>query len=55
MRVAGRNPRLNGGRVHMFEIHNPERQSYLAKIAPAILLTVAHATTVAPDVTPAAK
>jgi hypothetical protein len=45
----------SGGPVHVFEVHNPERQAYLPKIAVGSLLTVTYAATVALDITPAAK
>ncbi len=49
--VAG----LNGGPVHVLEVHNPERQAYLPKIEAGSLLTVTYTSAVALEVTPAAK
>jgi Cu/Ag efflux protein CusF len=46
---------LSGGPVHVFEVHDPDRQAYLPKIAPGSLLTVTYTTTVALEITPAAK
>jgi hypothetical protein len=46
---------LSGGPVHVLEVHNPERQAYLPKIAPGSLLTVTYTSAVALEVTPAAK
>jgi Cu/Ag efflux protein CusF len=46
---------LSGGPVHVLEVRNPERQAYLPKIAPGSLLTVTYTSTVALEVTPAAK
>lgn len=45
----------SGGAIHVLEVHNPERQAYLPKIAPGSLLTVTYTSTVALDVTSPAK
>jgi len=44
-----------GGPVHVLEVHNPERQAYLPKIAPGSLLTVTYTSTVALDITSPGK
>ena len=44
-----------GGAVHVLEVHNPERQAYLPKIAPGSLLTITYTSTAVLDVTSPAK